>query len=216
MEQRTEEWLAIRRGRFTASEIYKLIGTGKTPSKFGVSLDDWTETAQSYIMQKVSEMFSDQDHELSTPVIRWGIEHEAEARAYYEGIFGEEVDEVGFVLWPKNTAAGCSPDGIIQARRRGIEIKSPYTLNAHLESFLIRTNEEFHRRKPEYYWQVQASMLFTGYDAWDFVSYHPYFHKSKRITCIEILPDKEAFRILEERIAAAVEVRDKLVKEVQL
>jgi putative phage-type endonuclease len=216
MEQRSKEWHEIRRGKFAASEIYKLIGTGKTPSKFGKELSDWTDTAQAYIMSKVAETFSDQDHEISSPAMCWGVEHESEARAYYEGIFNEEVEEVGFVLWARNTSAGCSPDGIISARNRGIEIKCPYTLNAHLESFLINTNEQFHARKPEYYWQVQSSMLFTGYDAWDFISYHPYFHKNKRITCIEILPDPVAFQVITERIMAAVEVRDKLIKEIEL
>ena len=218
MEQRTEEWLKIRRGKFTASEIHKLIGTGAKPSKFGESLTDWTDTAQNYILAKVAEAFSTQDHELSTVEIRWGVEHEGEARAYYEGVFEEEVEEVGFILWPANTNAGCSPDGLVVTKpgmpSRGIEIKCPYSLNSHLESFLIKSNADFKLYKPQYYWQVMSSMLFTGYDSWDFVSYHPFFKPERRLTAVEILADQDAFKTLEERINAAVIVRDKIIDEI--
>ena len=213
VKQRSADWMKVRRGKFTASEIWKLIGTGVKPSKFGENLTDWTDTAQNYILSKVAESFSDQDHELSTAEIRWGNEHEPEARAYYEGIFKEEIEEVGFILWPKNINAGCSPDGLVK-EVRGIEIKCPYSLNSHMESFLIKSNADFKIYKPQYFWQVQSSMLFTGYTTWDFISYHPFFKPERRITCIEILADQEAHVTLAQRIEAAVIVRDKIINEI--
>ena len=216
VKQRSQDWLKLRRGKFTASEIYKLIGTGKTPSKFGNNLSDWPETAQTYIKSKVAECFSEQSQEVTSVEMRWGIEQESIARAYYEGVFQEEVEEIGFILWPKNTLCGCSPDGIVKGKNRGIEIKCPYNLEPHLESLLIRSNDEFRAMKPMYYWQVMSSMLFSGYPAWDFVSYHPFFNKDKRITSIEIIPDDAAFSILGERLEAAVHVRNELIKQINL
>lgn len=215
MEQRSQEWREIRRGKFTASEIYKLMGTGAKPSKFGPSLSDWTDTAQGYIMSKVAELYAEQDQDITSREMQWGADHESEARAYYEGVFGETVDEVGFLLWPKNTSCGCSPDGLIMQKNRGIEIKCPFTLTAHIESFLIKDNDSFKAYKPNYYWQVMSSLLFTGFDSWDFVSYHPYFKADKRLSCIEIVPDMEVFMAISERLDAAVSVRDSIIKEIQ-
>ena len=215
MEQRTREWMEIRRGKFTASEIYKLIGTGVKPSKFGDKLSDWTDTAQGYILSKVAEYFSEQDQEITSREMQWGTEHEPEARAYYEGVFEEEVEEIGFLLWPKNNICGCSPDGLIMAKNRGIEIKCPYTLNAHIESFLIKDNATFKSYKPNYYWQVMSSLLFTGFSSWDFVSYHPFFKADKRLTAIEILPCESDFEILRERLQAATIVRENLIREIE-
>lgn len=209
IKQKTDEWLTLRRGKFTASSIYKLMG-----KKFGNELSDWPDTAQTYIMSKVAESFSDRDHELSTVEIRWGNEHEPIARAYYEGLYGEQVEQVGFILWPRNVNAGCSPDGLVMGKHRGIEIKCPYTINSHLESFLIRTNSDFKDMKPMYYWQVMSSMLFTGLERWDFVSYHPYFKPQQRMSCIEIVADTTEFEQLAARIEAAVIVRDKLIEQV--
>lgn len=207
--QRTDEWKAIRRGRFTASQIHRLMG-----KKFGNDLSDWTDTAATYIMEVVSQTFTDQDHELSTPAIRWGNDHEPVARAYYEGYYNEQVEEVGFIMWPKNTAAGCSPDGIVIGKNRGIEIKCPYTIKAHMEAFMIENNADFLRLKPDYYYQCMSSMLFTGYPAWDFVSYHPFFKQNQRMTCIEIVADPAAFDMIEQRLNAAVIVRDKLIERI--
>jgi putative phage-type endonuclease len=214
--QKSQDWLTLRRGKFTASEIYKLIGTGQKPSKFGDKLDDWTDTAATYIKQKVAECFSDQSQELKTRATDWGIEHEPEARAYYEGVFGEEVEDIGFILWPKDPTCGCSPDGIVKGKNRGIEIKTPFELEPHLESFLIRSNDEFKAMKPQYYWQVMASMMFSGLPCWDFVSYHPFFYPNRRISSIEIIADPVAFAILEDRLTAAVFVRNELIKQVNL
>lgn len=138
------------------------------------------------------------------------------SKAYYEGVFKEQVEEVGFILWPANPLCGCSPDGIVTSKNRGIEIKCPFTLNAHIESFLIKDNTTFKSYKPQYYWQVMSSLLFTGFDSWDFVSYHPFFKPDKRLTSIEILPCIADFEMLKERLQAATIVRENLIREIEL
>lgn len=215
MEQRTTEWLEIRKGRFTSSEIYKLIGTGKKPGTFGYKLTDWSDTAQAYILSKAAQHFTTDEQQISSIEMRWGVEHEPQARATYEGVFGVDVEEVGFILWPGNTAAGCSPDGLITSDNRGLEIKCPFNTVNHAEGLMLRTNADLHAYKPAYYWQVMSSLMFTGFDKWDFVSYHPFFIPQHRIACIEIVPEKAAFEMLAERIAAAVQVRDAVIEQIK-
>lgn len=208
-KQRTDDWLKLRRGKFTASEIHKLMDV-----KFGDESKDWTIKSQNYILDKVAESFSDQSQPVTSVEIRWGIEHEPYGLAHYEAIFDEEIEEIGFILWSENVECGCSPDGSVKGKARGVELKCPYTLKAHLESFLIRTNADFKKRKPQYYWQVMSSMMFCKYDAWDFVSYHPYFKPEQRVSCIEIVRDNAEFKYMKKRLNAAVLLRDKLIKEI--
>ena len=207
VKQRSQDWHEIRRGRFTASGLYALMG-----QKFGSDLDDWTVTAQGYIIEKVAESFSTEDHEPSTKETRWGIEHEPTALAHYEAVFETEIDEIGFVLWSELPQCGCSPDGIVK-NERGIEIKCPYTLRRHAEHLLIRSNEQLKKQRPQYYYQIMSSMMFTGYNRWDFVSFHPFFKPEHRLSCVEITADYKEFEYMAVRLRAAVELLDKLINE---
>jgi len=209
VKQRSQDWIELRRGKFTASEIHKLMG-----KSFGETLDKWTGTAQTYIMEKVAESFSTESQPLSSIEIRWGNENEPFGKAHYELIFGEEIEDIGFVLWSKNKECGCSPDGFVKGKNRGMELKCPYTLKSHIESFFINTNEQFKASKTNYYWQVMSSMMFTGYREWDFVSFHPYFKPEQRLSCIEIIADDKEFTFLAERLQAAVITRDKLIEQI--
>jgi len=210
VKQRTTDWLKLRRGKFTSSEIHKLMGV-----KFGDNLSDWTATAQNYILEKVAETFSDQSQPLTSKEIAWGLEHEPIGIAHYEGVFGETIEEIGFVLWSENTACGCSPDGVVLINDRGIELKCPYTLKSHIINLMIRSNADFKRQKPDNYWQVMSAMMFCKFDAWDFVSFHPYFKPEQRLACIEIVRDDAEFEYMKQRLHAAVKLRDKLIKEIK-
>ena len=210
VKQRSQDWHELRRGKFTSSEIHKLMC-----SKFGAELKDWSQTAQNYILEKVAETFSDQSQPITSKEIAWGIEHEPIGLAHYEAVFSETIQEIGFVLWPKNTACGCSPDGNVEGKLKGIELKCPYTLRSHIENLMIRTNAELKQRKPANYWQVMSSMMFCNYDAWDFVSFHPFFKPEQRICAVEILRNDKEFAYLAERLNAAVKLRDKLIQKIK-
>ena len=209
VKQRSQDWLELRRGRFTASEIFKLMG-----KSFGKELKDWPQTAQSYILEKVAETFSTESQPLTSVEIRWGLEYEPIGLAHYGAIFNEVIEEVGFVLWPENTNCGCSPDGLIKGQSRGIELKCPYMLRNHMDTLLISSNAEFKKCKPQYYFQVMSSMMFCGYDVWDFVSFHPMFKPEQRLAAIEIVKNQSEFDLMAERLVAAVVVRDKLIEKV--
>jgi putative phage-type endonuclease len=206
MEQRSKEWFEVRRGKFTASEIHKLMG--KT---FGENITDWTQTAQTYILEKVSEHFAEPIEERTSTACQWGIEHEEIARTYYESIFKEDVKLVGFKAFGEH--AGCSPDGIVKGKKRGIEIKCPYTIVQHLKNLRIKNNADLKANNPEYYWQIQFSMVCFGFDRWDYVSYHPNFEPKTRLNCIEIVKNENDCATLIERIEMATKIKLQIISE---
>lgn len=210
MEQRSKSWFEIRSGKFTASEVHKLMG--KT---FGTDLSKWTQTAQTYILEKVSEHFAEPQKEMTSYACQWGIEHEEIARNYYEAVFKEEVEQVGFKQYLK-LDAGCSPDGLVKGKKRGIEIKCPMTNVQHLKNILIKNNADLKANNPEYYWQIQFSMLCFDYHVWDYVSYHPNFEAKTRLNCIEIVRDDKDIALLVERLNLAIIIKNELIKQIGL
>lgn len=95
-----------------------------------------------------------------------GTETEPQARDAYEFITGNDVVETGVVYKDSDKLVGCSPDGLLCSIRKGVEIKCPDP-HTHIGYLLAE-------KLPNIYIpQVQGSMFVTGYDEWDFMSFHP-------------------------------------------
>ena len=154
VEQGTEEWLQARLGVPTASNYSKIItSTGKPSAQ-----------ADKYINDLVAQKLTGQIPEMfKSDAMQRGNDLEPQARAYYEFMTDNVVEEVGLIL--NYDGAGCSPDGLI-GDDGGIEIKCP--LGATHVSYL-RAN----KLPTEYVQQVQGCMYITGRSWWDFVSFHP-------------------------------------------
>lgn len=155
-EQGTEEWLAARLGRPSASGFSKLITATGKPST----------SASGYIHELIAERLTGE----STPfhVTEWmerGTKLEPEARGAYEFITDNEVIETGFILDP-SFEFGCSPDGLINGDG-GLEIKcpAPKTMVSYL------ADEQVGVKK--YWQQIQGCMWITKREWWDFFAYHP-------------------------------------------
>ena len=155
-EQGTEEWLAARLGKPSASMFSKLITMTGKPSA----------SADGYINQLLGERLTgkSEPHYTSEAMIL-GTEREPEARADYEFITGNKVDQFGFIL-DDSQSYGCSPDGLI-GDDGGLEVKCPAQT----------TQAGYWRDKQsgvkKYYQQIQGCMWVTGRKWWDFFSYHP-------------------------------------------
>ena len=76
------EWEAQRIGKFTASEIHKLMGT---PRKKGEVL---SETAKSFVIEKAAEILTGQKRPVWGAALDWGVEHEQEAFIHFNSIVG--------------------------------------------------------------------------------------------------------------------------------
>lgn len=156
LEQGSIEWLQARLGVISASNISKVL------AKKG------TETRNGYMMELIGQIATREADEIFGKALDWGKANEAAARAAYEFDRSVKVEQVGFIYGP-DKRTGCSPDGMITKLNRGLEIKNPMTAKVHVD-FLAMD-----KIKIEYMYQVQFSMWVTGFDQWDFCSYHPKF-----------------------------------------
>lgn len=154
--QGSDEWLASRVGRPSASQFGKLITTSGKPSA----------SAAKYIEQLVIERLSGEPtpHFQSEYMAR-GNELEPEAREYYEFLTGDTVTEVGFIL-DDSEEFGCSPDGLV-GLSSGLEIKCP------ADNTMLGYIEHPMKGVKRYWQQIQGCMMITGALTWDFLAYHP-------------------------------------------
>ena len=200
MEQRSNEWIDARRGVFTASDIWRLMG----PKGLG-------ETGMTYIKEKVAEYFGAYEDEVSSAAMRWGTTLEPDAREYYQLAFKETVSESGFILATWTDSAGCSPDGLIRSKKRGTEFKCPYNPSNHIDHLLIKSEADLKECNKKYYWQVQNCLLITGYVDWDFVSYDPRFTGDKRMGSVIIKPVEADQILLRARIEEAIKIKNEII-----
>ncbi len=158
-EQGTREWYAARLGVPTASEF----GNIMTPKRM-----EYATAADSYIDELIDELVRP-DAERN-----WGGNRhtergkalEPEARELYAFEMEVEPVQVGFILNDAGTL-GCSPDSLIRAEvPGGLEIKCP---DGPKHVGWIRANKLPDEHKP----QVHGSMIVTGRQWWDFMSYCP-------------------------------------------
>ena len=188
-EQRTYDWYRARFGKFTASQVHKLMGkTDLNKSKDGKEV--FGDTAMSYIYQLASErklmmngtwdaMDDEQKDEFirtqypSNKAMQWGTEHEADARIKFSFVTGKAVKEVGTCINQAMPNVSASPDGVIEEENALIEIKCPSIEIFARYTDTICGNESLLEEKPEYYWQIQLQMWVTGMKKCYFVWYHP-------------------------------------------
>jgi len=180
-EQGTDEWLAARLGRPSASSFSKLITTSGEAST----------SAQGYIDQLAAERITGQSEPFYTnDHMQRGTELEPEARLMYEMYTGNEVEEVGFILHDSGEF-GCSPDGLVGVDG-GLEIKCP---SATTMFKYIRDPDELVK---QYYQQIQGCMYITERSYWDAFAYHPKLdHVLVRVERDQDFIDKLAHQINE-------------------
>jgi len=130
---------------------------------------------QGYMAELVAQVATGViPEEMSFKQCEWGKNHEHEARAYFEFETGLKVDEVAFIYRDAKKRFGLSPDGLINGKRIGLELKCPFTSKVFVEFAVCD------KIKSDYYEQCQYSMWITGYEGWYFANYDPRM-KSKKL-----------------------------------
>lgn len=192
MIQGSPEWLAARCGNATASEFASILAKGQGKMRV------------SYLRRIVAERLTGKPVETySNAHMERGILQEADARAEYEAETGNLVQQVGFIKHPE-LAAGCSPDGLIDADGGG-EIKSVIP-TVQVETILAGGYPSEHKA------QVQGNLWITGRKWWDFVSYCPDMLKpSLRIYIFRVQRDEEYIANLEAEVRRFLADADRLV-----
>ena len=167
----SDEWLALRRGRLTASHAGDWIA-GKNTKRY-----------QNFLMLKVMELLGYEEEEEDAPWFEHGKAMEPYARAAYEWKTGIDTDNNAFLIHSEHDWLGCSPDGLWLPNFSGaIEIKC----RAKLQTYLSKVAEQRRTGKIEsaYRPQVQCQLLVTGLDSIDFVNY--YHDDEQRIRKLDI------------------------------
>ncbi len=156
IEQGHIDWFKLRVGKVTASELGNLL----TPT-FELRKG---ETPKTYVYSKVAEAYQ------GRPLIStgsWQTEQgnirEDEAIPWLALEKDWKILPGGFIE-TDDGRAGCSPDGLVQGKDFGIEVKCPEAVNhvRYLSEGVLPN---------AYMAQVYGSMFVTGFPRWIFVSY---------------------------------------------
>jgi putative phage-type endonuclease len=182
--QRSDEWHEQRKGKFTASEVYKLMG-----------IKALGETGKGYAFDKaIEELYGETEETFVSYDMQRGIELEPLAFAKFQELKESEflqVETCGFFNFGES--AGASPDGIV-GEDAILEIKCPKPSTFFK---LVATNEI----KDQYLYQMQLQMMSTNRNKAHFFNYCiidgiEYWHEII-VTKDDVICDKMEARIKE-------------------
>src|SRR5574343_1507472 len=187
-EQRSDEWHALRNGRITGTAFSDVMNfTAKGEAGAG---------RKSLITRLAVERITGRPYETyQNAAMRRGIELEPEARTAYECHTGKLVDQVAFVVHPKHSFIGVSPDGLLGSDGM-CEIKCPDSPHKHLSALLKGDHAV------EYKWQILGQMWVCERDWNDAVSYDPLFPEHLRMAINRVKRDDAAIAEMEAQCLA--------------
>lgn len=186
LKQGTDEWLEVRRGKFTGFDFHHLMGS--------------SDTGKKIIYEKAFEIITGRiEPKKTSPAMERGTELEPEARKLYiEERFDSTISEVGFIELNKDT--GFSPDGLVD-KVGLLEIKCPLAavFMSHFDTKNIA---------PIYRTQMQLGM-YIGNRLWcDYVVYHPAF---KKLLIRRVIRDEEYIVKIKHALGVAIKKRDAII-----
>lgn len=197
----SEQSKLARVGKFTGSEIWKLMGA----KGFG-------KTGETYIYEKVAEFLTGVPvkPEFQAASTQWGIDHESEAKDYFKAATGLTIINSETL---ENSQIAGTPDGIIKGNKIGFEIKCPFNSGNHLKNLLMSKELDLLDLHPEYYWQIVSYMWLTGFTKWKFCSYDPRFKDEKRMLILNIELIPEHLTLLQNRVIEAKLIFENIISK---
>ena len=188
MEQGTEEWFKIRKGKMTASHATAIATCGKG--------------LETYIFEMMAEYYSSGEKDsYSNKHLERGNELEPQARSIYELEKGVTVKQVGFI--EHNDYVGGSPDGLVNEDGL-LEIKCPD--DKGFFNVLMKGEREI---STGYEWQCQHNMLVSGRKWCDIMLYNPNYSQSYFI--YRFYADEDKFK----KLMIGFEVGEEMIKQVK-
>lgn len=195
--QRSNEWKNERYGKFTASEIIKILGVR------GIG-----ETGKTYAIEKaIEQLYGEFEEPFISYDMQNGIDTEPLAFAKFKELKGLEFLEVsncGFFNYEQH--AGASPDGLVSDNAI-LEIKCPKSTTFFK---LVATNEI----DAKYYAQMQMQMLATEREKAYFFNYlihegTEYYHE------IVVERDNEMIEKIKERLKEVIEIKLEYINKIK-
>ena len=191
LTQGSDEWLMARCGSLGASRIADVMA--RTKSGYGASREN---LMAELLVERLSGRPSDG---FTNAAMQWGTEQEPHARAAYEFITLNDVEQVGLVPHPTIDRTHASPDGLVGVDGL-VEIKCP-TTKTHIEFLESGTIPD------KYVKQMHWQMICTGRDWCDFVSYDP------RVTIPEMQISVERIERDDQLVGVIVDEVEKFLAE---
>jgi putative phage-type endonuclease len=198
IEQGTDAWLHIRKGKVTASRVADVMAKTKT----GVSASRGNYLIE-LALQRVTGVI---EASYTNDAMQWGKDNEQTARTAFEVAHNVFVDQIAFVDHPTIKDFGCSPDGIIGDSL--LELKCPYQSAVHWSYFKDGCPSK-------YYTQIQSQMSCTGAKSVWFVSFDPRMPARSQLYIEEVMRDADFIEKLESEVKQflnEVEVEVNLMK----
>jgi hypothetical protein len=220
-EQGSEIWHDIRAGRFTASEMWRLMESGTrlmTPAELKARpksgkgsaskyIEDpacLSKSTETYIRQKVAETLTGHAAEqVNSAPTRWGDEMEPFAAESFQEKTGLEFEIVSFV--PYTDHAGGSPDRKIKGTKELLEIKCPYNSANQIDYLMLTDQWDLKREHPNHYWQCMSNILFYDATLCHFVTYdHRMIEEKDKMFYLPIRPIEEDMNLIITKLESAV------------
>lgn len=181
IEQRSDAWFEVRRGKVTASKIADVMAKGQGKSR------------ENYMLKLIAEITTGMSLDTyKSPAMQWGDDTEDLARRTYEIETLTQVDKAPFFIHPRILQSGASPDGLVSDTGL-IEIKCQNT-QTHLNTILTK------KIPRKYLYQMQWQLACTQ-RAWvDFVSFDPRTPDKQQLLVQRIHRDDELIKTLEDGV----------------
>ena len=190
VDQNSDEWLALRLGKFTASTFGDLFMAKSTAGYKKAIRKIVYERLTGESPESFKNDWMDRGHEL-----------EPLAREAYELMNFSKVQNGGFFEY--NDWIGASPDGLVDDDGQ-IEIKSP-AYNTLIDYILSG------KLPNEYLYQVQGQLLVTGRKWCDFIAYHP----KLPLVVVRVEPDKEIIKSIKAELKTAIETAKDMIETIK-
>ena len=191
--QRSDEWFKDRWGKFTASEIHKLLGVG------GLG-----KTGKTYAVEKaIEQIYGQVEDSYRGADMQRGVELEPLAFAKFQEMHPEATESF---MFPYGEHAGASPDGVV-GKEAILEIKCPRAT----KFFKIVADENIDK---EYYAQMQMQMLCSNSSKAYFFNYciidgEEFYHT------IEVNRDEEMIALIKERLKEAIAIKEAYISKIK-
>lgn len=194
--QRSDEWYKERQGKFTASEIHKLMG-----------VKGLGETGKTYAIEKaIEQLYGETEENFISFDMQRGIDTEPLAFEKFRSLKELDFIEVKNCGFFNNCDdSGASPDGLVGSDSV-LEIKCPKPSTF----FKLVADEEIDKK---YFYQMQMQMMATDALKAYFFNYCiiegvEYWHE------IEVERDNETIELMRERIAEAVKIKNEYINKI--
>jgi len=190
--QRSSEWHKDRYGKFTASEIHKLLG-----------VKGLGETGKSYAIEKaIEQLYGQVEDNYRGADMQRGVELEPLAFAKFQELYPEATESF---MFPYGEHAGASPDGVV-GKDAILEIKCPRAT----KFFKIVADENIDK---EYYAQMQMQMLCSNSSKAYFFNYciidgEEFYHT------IEVERDEEMIELIKTRLEEAIAIKEAYIEKI--